>query len=300
MKPPVDGWDRDEREAIEPLEHELAAIRARHASDPSLDLLRAADAEALPPDLQARVSEHLAESEWSRALVDGAKDVDHSLDDVAAARLRARIAKSTNGRQAQSAIWRFWGPVLGAAATVAIFATVWMASRGAAPAPPAPAVPSQQSAAVRAVPPPFELPLRAPDVRLSAAALTFRGPSGTSSLADDLAPALDAFRAADYARTAELLEPLEHRYPTAVEPPFYRGISRLFLNDAAGAIADLERAGGLADDTFSSDVAWYRAVAEQRAGHVAAARARLAPLCGGSSAHAKDACDGITHMDGAR
>src|SRR5262249_28211413 len=61
MKSPADGWDRDERDALEPLADQLASIRARHANDPSLDLLRAAHADALPPDLQARVSAHLTD-----------------------------------------------------------------------------------------------------------------------------------------------------------------------------------------------------------------------------------------------
>ena len=30
MKPPADGWDRDEQEALAPFQEELEAIRARH------------------------------------------------------------------------------------------------------------------------------------------------------------------------------------------------------------------------------------------------------------------------------
>jgi hypothetical protein len=137
-------------------------------------------------------------------------------------------------------------------------------------------------------------------VRLSVGALTWRGPSGASSIVDDLAPALDAFRASDYARAAQALEPLEGRYPTAVEPPFYRGISLLFLNDPGGAFVELRRAERLADATFSPDVAWYLAVAEQRAGRTVEARARLDAVCRSANTHAADACNAIKKLDASR
>jgi len=62
MKPPPDNWDRDERETVESLEAELEAMRARHAGDPPVDLLRAAQADVLPTDLEAIAEEHLAQS----------------------------------------------------------------------------------------------------------------------------------------------------------------------------------------------------------------------------------------------
>ena len=50
MSKPRDDWDADERDALDGLEAELAEIRRRHQDDPSLAMLRAADADALPPD----------------------------------------------------------------------------------------------------------------------------------------------------------------------------------------------------------------------------------------------------------
>src|SRR5579872_2323773 len=266
MTTPTDGWDRDEREALAPLQDELRALRERHANDPPLEVLRAAKADALPPDLQARISDHLVDSPWSRALVDGANDVEHSLDAASSDRLFARITQSATPRPRWVSATRAVSRVLAVAAALIIIAGLWVLRRNTVLTPPPVKPSATQTTVARAETSRFELPLRKPDVRVSVSALTLRGLAGTASFVDDLAPALDAFRASDYARAATLLDPLERRYPTAVEPPFYRGISLLFLNDTPGAAADLEKAGRLADDTFSSDVAWYRAVADQRAG----------------------------------
>ena len=301
MKKPVDAWDRDEREALEPVAAELTALRERHAADPPLELLRAAQADALPPDLQDRVSAHLAGSAWSRALVAGVEDVDHALDAPDVERLLARITSSPAERpRPWFAKAQFWAPLATAAAIAGILA-VWPSSRTPAPAAPAAAVPGAPDATVARVEPArFELPLDKPDVKLSTAALTYRGPAGAASLVDSLAPALDAYRASDYARAAAALEQVERRFPASVEAPFYRGVSLLWLNDAPGALAELKKAERMKEDAFASDVAWYLAVAEQRAGDTAAARARLEGLCRRTGPRAVAACDAIKKLDGAR
>jgi hypothetical protein len=298
MKAPADGWDRDEREALGPIDDELAALRDRHAGDPSLNLLRAAAADALPPDLQARVAEHLADSAWSRALVADVEDAEPTLDPAAEERMLARVVRPPVERPWLS-LTRRWVPLLATGSLVAIVAIVWISRRNEAPAAPV-ATAAPQATVARVEPPRFELPLRPPDVRLSPAALTWRGPSGTSSFVDDLAPALDAFRAADYARAAQALEPLERTYPRAIEPPFYRGIALLFVDDPLTAIGELQKAERLADGTFSSDVAWYLAIAEHRAGQIAPARARLETLCRAAAAHAADACEAMRKLSADR
>jgi hypothetical protein len=300
MKQARDAWDRDEREALEPVADELAAIRERHAADPSLDLLRAAYADALPPDLQARVSEHLSESAWSRALVDGANDVDHSLDAPSSDRLFARIMDAARLRPRWFSATRVAARALAAAAALIIIAALWVSWRGTMPTEPPSKAAAPQYAVAHTAAPPVDVPLGKPAVRLSISALTWRGPSGGVALVDDLAPALDAFRASDYARAAQLLRPIEEQYPKAIEPPFYRGIALLFLNDASGAVDELQAAARLADSTFSLDIAWYLAVAELRAGHLAATRVYLDPLCRTANAHTADACDALKKLDGAR
>jgi TolA-binding protein len=301
MKTPADGWDREEREALEPMKAELAAARARHAADPPLELLRAAHADALPPDLQARVSAHLAESDWSRALVDGASDVDHVLSAADADRLLTRIKRSAEPRRSWSfSNVRLWAPLAAAAATVAIVAGVWSQWRTTVPGAPVIAPAAPQTVIARNEPARFELPLDKPDVKVSVAALTWRGPSGAASLVDDLAPALDAYRQSDYTRAAQGLEGVGRRYPSSIEAPFYRGVSLLFLNDPAGAIVELKKAERMKDAAFAPDVTWYLAVAEQRSGDTAAARAHLDALCRGTSARTPAACDAMKRLGPAR
>jgi hypothetical protein len=301
MKTPADGWDRGEREALEPIRAELEAVRARHAADPPLDLLRAANADALPPELQARVSAHLAESPWSRALVEGANDVEHSLDASETERLLARIMRSAEPRRSWFSNVRLWAPLAAVAATVVVLMVARSSWRATPPAAaPAVATIKPEATVARAQPPPFELPLDKPDVKLSVAALTWRGPAGASSLVDDLAPALDAYRQSDYARAASALAAVERRFPASIEAPFFRGISLLFLKDSAGAIAELRKAEKINDEAFAPDIAWYLAVAEQRAGNAAGARQRLDVLCRTNTAHRTAACDALRRLDGSR
>jgi hypothetical protein len=136
----------------------------------------------------------------------------------------------------------------------------------------------------------LQLPLEKMDVKLTPRALVLRRNGATGRFLDDLAPALDAYRAGDYQRAVTSFSEQEAQYPTAVEIPFYRGVSRLFLNDVPGALADLRRARTLADDTLAPDITWYLAVADERSGDRAAARTELDTLCRGASAYAARAC----------
>jgi hypothetical protein len=297
MKPPADNWDRDEREIVKTFEGDLAAMRARHAGAPPIDLLRAAQAEVLPPDVDALAEEHLSHSAWSRALVAGLADAGAALADEDADRLLARIRTDIrkDGREKRAGAWRAWLPVVATAAVLAIV-VVAVAVRRRGPAAPAHSTGPEATVAVNR-PPVFQLPLEKPEVRLSVAALTWRGVAGANQLIDDLAPATDAFRRSDYQSAVRVLAPLELRYPTAVEPPFYRGLSLLFLNDPVGAVDELQKADRIADVTLAADVAWYLAVAEQRAGRTADARARLDKLCGTTSPRSAQACDAAGRLD---
>src|SRR5688572_33467095 len=98
MNKPRDGWDADEQDALDGLEAELAEIRRRHQDDPSLAMLRAADGNALPADMQARVARHLQDSRWSQALVDGLREAgaDDRRDAESQARLFTRITREAH------------------------------------------------------------------------------------------------------------------------------------------------------------------------------------------------------------
>jgi hypothetical protein len=143
------------------------------------------------------------------------------------------------------------------------------------------------------------LPFDKPEVRLSAAALVWRGEStgaGAAYLAD-LKPGLDAYRASDYGRADAALAALRPRYPTVVEPPFYQGASRLLAGDAAGAIEPLTEAARVADDAFASDVTLLLAAAEQRTGRTEAARARLRRGCTPADPRTARVCASLAQFD---
>jgi TolA-binding protein len=127
-------------------------------------------------------------------------------------------------------------------------------------------------------------------VKLSVAALTWRGSQAQNPLLADLKPGLDAFRAQDYAAAVRELSPVAAKYPNAIEAHFYLGVSRLFLDDAQGALHSLTAADRLADTSFAPDVAWYLAAAHQRRGNVAEARRALTRVCAAESPRAAEAC----------
>ena len=113
--------------------------------------------------------------------------------------------------------------------------------------------PEQRQAAARPIEvprtPPFQLSFDKPDVRLSASALTWRGPSTSTRRPDgntfiaDLKPALDAYRAGQYRASFDaLFVTLRTRYPASVEAAFYQGATRLLRGDATGAIEPLTAA----------------------------------------------------------
>jgi predicted Zn-dependent protease len=318
MKAPADGWDGEEREAIDELRDELETLRARHRDDPEIALLRAARHEVLPPDAQQAADDRLLNDAWSRALVDGLDAVEPSLDKRAEDQLLARIRRESRGdgqlaekdHQPGRRRWTWYRPALASAALVTIAAAAWIAFRGPTPAPverPVPQQPSAQtnSAAVTtpSTPPAWQVPLDKPDVTLSLAALTWRGSgsgsggSGDNQLLADLKGPLDHFRNNDYAGADRAFAALESRYPSAVEVFFYGGVSRLFVNDPRRAIAALTRAATLADTTFAPRIAWYLAIAEERAGQLPRARARLDELCRGTSDRAAPACAAVKRID---
>ena len=298
MKAPADGWDREEREAIDALHEELAALQARHQNDPGLDLLRAGHHDALPPDLQGPVAHRLANDPWARALVGGLDAAEPPFDTADQDRLRARIERDARRGEPSVRRWAWFHPALAGAAFVVVAVAGWLVLRNSPLPPPVAPVPVDQTVASAPVPAPpaFQVPLDKPEVTISLAAMTWRG-AGDNPLLTDLKVALDAFREGDYARADREFAALEPRYPGAVEVFFYGGVSRLFVNDPPRALSALTRAGELGDASFAPNVAWYRAIAEERTGNLPQARGRLAELCRGNSGRAAQACDAVKHID---
>jgi len=296
-----DDWDREERQALAGLEDQIDAMRRRHVGAPPFELLRAARADALPDDLQTAVSEHLAASPMSRTLAEGLGEDAPVLSAEEQERLLARIMKDARKEAAPASVWGWLRPVLVGTGIVAVASLVWIVSKGTDVGEPLAPPDSQVVVALPPAVPPFLLPFEKPDVRLSMSALTWRGsaPSATddgNQLLADLKPGLDAYRGNDYATANRQLTALVSRYPGTIEILFYQGVSRVFLNDYAGAIAAFDAADAVDDRTFASDVAWYRAVAEQRSGNDAQARAQLNAICNARGSDAGRACTALEQL----
>jgi hypothetical protein len=283
-------WDRDERDSLAGLEAQVDAMHRRHGGSPPLEMLRAARAGLLPSRLQTKLSQHLAESAVSRTLADGLGPDEPNLGAEERDRLLGRILAEARQAGARRR-WVWPGSLLVVSAAAAAASIAWLV--------PDPARWEEPNAAPAAVaraqppsPPPFLLSFDKPDVRIDIASLTWRGASN-GQLLTDLKPGLDAYRRGDYGTAERALTPLAAHHPESVEVFFYQGVSRLFLDDLPGAIEALTTADAIADSGFASEVSWYLAVAEQRAGRTGEARARLEGLCTRSGTDAARACAAI-------
>jgi hypothetical protein len=150
------------------------------------------------------------------------------------------------------------------------------------------------SSATAPAAPSFALSLDKPAVKLSPRAFTYRGAVGDSDFVSQLKPALDAIRQDDYRQANDAFTALARTYPDTVEIPFYQGVSRLFINDFGGAdtsLAAAEQVDRSTDGSFATDIAWYRAIVDERLGRMADARARLDALCAQANARQTTACE---------
>ena len=295
MSQPRDDWDAEERDALDGLEGELAEIKRKHQDDPSLAILRAADADALPPEMQARVARHLENSAWSRAVIDGLRETgaDDRLDAAAEDRLFTRITREARAASVASPR-RLWPSI--AMGGFAIAATLLMAVMVSRSGRDTVIVPNDAPQVATVTPTaPIKIAYGKPEVKLSPSALAWRGEASANPFVRDLAPAFEAYRADDYPRAIAAFDRLSAVYPGSIEVLFYQGVSRMLAGDDAGAIAPLEAAARLGNTTFADDVSWYLAVAKQRSGRPDA-RATLEQMCRGQSAYATAACAAVEQL----
>ncbi|MGE5244074.1 MAG: tetratricopeptide repeat protein [Betaproteobacteria bacterium] len=276
------------------MRQELDVLAARRRDDPPPAVLRAARADALPEPLQTAAAAALERSAWSRTLVDGADAAEAELDTETAARILAHVRRSASGKRRgrgmliPPAVWR---PLLSVAAAVILVSVIVYLRQARRPGAPTAQAGGPAVAAGGTTTPAYRLPLDPPAIKLTAMALVVRSNDRTGAFVDDVAPAFDAYRARDYRTAVADFVRVQPRYPASVEIPFYLGVSRLLLNDPRGAVEALDQAHRVTDDTFRADVAWYLAVAHERAGNLRAARGELDALCGGTSAYATKACE---------
>jgi len=272
----------------------IDALRARHQGDPSLALLRAADADALPAPLGVELKARLATDRWAQAMVRGADAAtdEAALDEVGVERVWQRIRRESSPAAVVAPLARrrvvTYFTVAAAAAAVVV-ATVWSTRRAAVPASSgATAIATPAAAAAPAAL--YHLPLDPAPVKLTARALVLRSPNASAAFADDAAPAFDAYRAGTYADAARAFAAIGPRYPRSVEVRFYQGVSELLAGDAAAARTHLADARSLDTGAFADDIAWYLAAADDRAGDRASARTGLDALCRSTSPYAARAC----------
>jgi TolA-binding protein len=251
-----DDWDAEEKDALAGLEDQLAIMRRRQAADPPVDLVAAARAEAIP---------------------------EQSLDQITGQRVWARIARDLpQPQRARSPRWI--AAALAAAATITLAVVVNRNSNTVPPTvTPAPG-------ATRTAPAPPALEFTKPDVKLSPAALTWRGNRTASPFMLDLKPAIDAYNNSAYADAEPLFASLTERYPRSVEAAYFLGVVRMLRGNFDGAIAPLGAAVALNEPTFADDSAWFLAVAEQRSGKEIDALRRLDALCAAGGTRAQEAC----------
>lgn len=296
----LESWEREWFDRAGPA---LDAARAASAGCPSFMLLSAAAAEALPPDEQRAVEEHVASCESCRAFQADLASI--TPDDLAPAEVDSGLAglRRVVAADAHPGRWAWWRTGLAAAALVVVAAAVTWRTTPHGPAVPGPKTPAGNVAApsrpaTRVPAPPAARGaatgpvLEKPEVKFTMAALSWRSPgSAANEFLSALAPGVAAYRAGRFDEAEHDFAGLRTRFPSAVEVPFYLGVSQLFLGKNRLAAASLESAAGLADDSFAADVSWYLAIAWQRAGRAAEAGERFAALCRGSSPYAARACD---------
>jgi len=263
---------------------QVEALQKQRQTCPSFHLVRAARAEALPDELQAAVTSHIA---GCRTCASSRADLEHvgasaDITQEETLRILSRVRREGLSTERSALSWFFSWRTAFATAALALCAIVVVQQmrKTVRPASPTGTV-SRQEPAVQV---PEALRLDKPDVKLTLAVLTWRGDSSKGQqLLADMGPALNLYKADRFADAARELETVSAKYPASVEIFFYLGISRLFLDDHAAAIKALEKADGLARDSFSADVSWYLALAYFKSGRIADAQARLTSLAAGNS-----------------
>jgi hypothetical protein len=270
-----------EAESLPEVKRVVDSLR-RQSACPPFRHLRAARAELLPEELQAEVTRHIA---GCKACASIQVDLDTlpepaGITQEETRRILSRIhGESRKDKQRSALRWVFSWRAVSVTAALALCTVIVVLQIRKTPRP----VPGQGPAVELAE----ALKIDKPDVKLTLAVLTWRAEKNTGQqFLADLTPALDLYKADRFADAARQFDVLSAKYSGSVEVFFYLGVSRLFLGDPGVAIQALEKADGIAPDSFAADVSWYLALAYQRSGRIADAHARLTSLADGNSAYA--------------
>lgn len=283
-----DDFDvRDDAEMDAWLRREGQVTRAARERCPDPDALLARRSEFVSDDVRERLEAHIASCDACARLVAGLDQLHlDEADASTAARVLARVTAPASNRGR-------WMLPVAAGIALLIGASLWwrvyaprsvtptqVASAGPSaplaplslPGPPSP--PSAGTVALWTIDP---LPVTLAISSLDASRGATPAP-GTPSR--ELVDALLTYEHGDYARAAEQLSAVTSAQPDSGDAWLYLGVSQLMTNRPADAIAPLAHAADAVRANRRDAVDWYRATAEQRAGRVEDARARLAALCG--------------------
>ena len=252
---------------------------------PGPDMLLAAEEGVLPEETSVRVREHV---DSCAICLQMQRDLrSPALSEPTLAQL-ARVRRRVFGLSPR----RSWYAACAACLLAAAGLGVWM-KIGNGPAPSASRATVEAPAPGRAQ---FRLSLEPAPLRLRLEdALVFRGQPAqvATSYLKQLGDALTPYRAGDYRAASERLGALAARYPRAVEPVFYLGVSRLLLGDTRNALTALKEARKIGGEALDDDIAWYLSVAHERSGAWEASIPLLAGLCKADGPYRQAACSEI-------
>ncbi|HYR91197.1 MAG TPA: hypothetical protein VE422_44485 [Terriglobia bacterium] len=293
-------FDAEEKEFQREIASALDKVRASVGACPHPDQLMAAAAGVQFQDAAA-VREHSAACPVCQTLMRDLSSYEYpAVSDEEDRRIRATWGAATGVPRPTPGWWTWlWRPMPLAAAAFAIILVVTGAlvlrQPGQRPDESAKSVqPSRIPAAAARVA--FVLEKAAIKVP-AAAVLVYRGDaeSGKTFL-NELASALEPYRMDNYAEAARRLDLLAGKYPKYAEPHYYLGVSRLFLGENEPALAALNSALPLADDSLRDDVSWYLAIALDRAGRSEDARREVEGLCGHAGEYQQRACASVGEL----
>jgi hypothetical protein len=269
---------------------ELLGKASRPAPCPPPDQLLALEEGVLPEDVAREIEVHIASCrlcEMLRSDLAEPSIAEPTLDQIARVRRRVKAGASSRGRL----IVRY-GAIAATLATVAILGS-YLFRDYRRPA-------SERIETVKLPPefqktPPIEyhLPLEKAPLKLPLPAMVvLRGVENQENEAylKELGAAMEPYRSDRFEEASRRLESLAGRYPAAVEPVFYLGVSRLLQNDLAGAATALEKARKIGGEALNDDIAWYLAVAYERSRGFEHAAPALKALCAGEGAYREAAC----------
>ncbi len=298
----IDAEPDEERFAQE-MSVPLGALRERGRHCPAPDLVLAASAGVLPPELAAEVAGHVAECRLCRALSEDliATAPGPTSEEMERIRAKIRAQAPAPARQVPRRMFAWiWSPVPAfAVLVVAAAGAFWLYRAGTLGPPSPPPRVAPPVAAVAAVPPPPVLPLEKPPVRLPlSTSLIWRGGAPDAQqqrYLEDLGLALAPYRDGEFAEAGGRLESLAQKRPTP-EVLFYLGVCRVFIGRYDGAVQALAEARQAASPPLAEEAAWYLAVAYERAGRVTEAAGELERLCRAGSARRAEACVALTQL----